>query len=95
MGTWAITVEGHGIHHNGRQDDAEAMAAVFVGELRAAGHEVSRAEFVLTGGTTDVLASAPEVASRHATNTGEMDYFGGLGSSPVFVDAHASGEPRK
>ncbi len=95
MGAWAITIRGHGIHHNGRQDDAEAMAAVFVGELFAAGHEVYTAEFVLTGDTTDLVATAPQVASRHATATGERDYFGGMGNSPVFKDAEPSGELRR
>jgi hypothetical protein len=64
MGTWQIVITGHGIHHNGRQDDAETMAAVFVGELRAAGHEVNGASFVLTSMDTDLLPLVPAVENE-------------------------------
>jgi len=74
MGSWKIEVEGHGIHHNGRPDDAEVMAAVFVGELRAKGHKVGRADFTLTGGTTDLVASAPEVESRDYPVVGQTEH---------------------
>lgn len=65
MGTWKIEIEGHGIHHNKRADDANVMTAMFATFLRAAGHDVSAARFVLTnadgepvgGGTDDVLTS--------------------------------------
>lgn len=65
MGNWTITITGDGIHHNGRKDDADAMAAGFVGILRANGHAVTRAEFV--SGTygvdlLDLLANAPAAA---------------------------------
>ena len=67
MGTWRITIEGHGIHHNGRQDDANEMAGVFVGELLAAGHGVSLAKFDLTlPPGEDLLATAPAVTSSTA-----------------------------
>lgn len=65
MGNWRIVVEGHGIHHNERQDDANAMTEVFVGELRAAGHEVTSATFELvsfelvSGHKEDVLPNVP------------------------------------
>ena len=55
MGTWKIEIDGHGIHHNRLPDDANVMLADFVRSLIARGHEVSRAEFTLTGSTDDVL----------------------------------------
>lgn len=69
MGTWKIEIEGHGCHHNGREDDAEVMATAFVASLRAAGHDVSAATLTLTDGngrpqpdgTTD-LRGAPQPA---------------------------------
>jgi hypothetical protein len=71
MGNWRITIEGHGAHHNGRQDDADTMAATFVGELRAANHQVDAASMVLTNDpatvraqTTDLLPLVPEIDSE-------------------------------
>lgn len=64
MGSWIILIRGHGAHHNGLQDDADEMAEVFVGELRAAGHEVKHGEMVTTGMGSDLLANVPSVASE-------------------------------
>jgi len=89
MGTWTITIEGHGIHHNGRQDDAEVMASVFVGELLAAGHGVSQAKLVLTGGTTDVLVAAPSVTTRYETFVGEDKYHPAPTHIPELTSANA------
>ena len=33
MGQWAISITGHGIHDNGREDDADAICARFLEEL--------------------------------------------------------------
>lgn len=54
MGSWHIKIEGHGCHHNGRADDAEVLAKEFADKLRANGHQVSRAEFTLTGSQQDL-----------------------------------------
>lgn len=45
MGMWHISIQGTGIHHNSATEtkDAEKMAAKFVEELRAAGHQVEHA----------------------------------------------------
>jgi hypothetical protein len=43
VGSWTLHAEGHGIHDNGRQDDADAMFEKFIADLRAAGHVVNRA----------------------------------------------------
>jgi hypothetical protein len=46
MGEWNITIQGHGIHDNGRDDDADAIMARFVEELRKSG-EVKWAVFTV------------------------------------------------
>ena len=33
MGQWTIVIQGHGIHDNGRADDADAICARFLDEL--------------------------------------------------------------
>lgn len=33
MGEWSVTIQGHGIHDNGRDDDADAVIARFITEL--------------------------------------------------------------
>lgn len=63
MGNWSILIRGHGIHDNKRQDDADQMAAVFVGELKAAGHEVTECTFALQH--KNILSSIPFVESTH------------------------------
>jgi hypothetical protein len=45
MGNWAIHVEGHGIHDNKIENDADTLLADFVKKLRDAGHVVSSASF--------------------------------------------------
>lgn len=52
MGNWKIEIEGCGIHHNNRPDDAEQMAADFVAQLRAKGHTIQRAKLTLLSYTT-------------------------------------------
>jgi hypothetical protein len=88
MGTWRIVVEGHGIHHNGRQDDANEMAAVFVGELLANGHGVASATFELTNPAPadDLLAAAPHVESRNFDIIAGNHSTGALGG----ISAHDS-----
>lgn len=46
MGQWSMHVEGHGIHDNGRDDDADIMFAEFVAELRKH-HAVQAATFTV------------------------------------------------
>lgn len=66
MGAWTITIHGEGIHDNGRQDDADQMAAVFVGELEAAGHTVTDCDFSLH--TKNLRPLVPPVKSKHEEN---------------------------
>jgi hypothetical protein len=55
MGHWRITVEGHGIHHNSRPDDANEIAKKFVQDLRAAGHDHVKGEFQCVSEQKDEL----------------------------------------
>ena len=45
MGNWSMHIEGHGIHDNGREDDADSMLRDFAGQLRIAGHAVHLVSF--------------------------------------------------
>lgn len=48
MGTWRILVDGHGIHHNDKAEDADKLARKLVALLKDAGQDIHRAEFQLT-----------------------------------------------
>lgn len=63
MGNWNITIKGHGIHHNGRPDDADALARAFVKTLREKGHDVSAASFELTSSQKPDDLAASDVAA--------------------------------
>lgn len=56
MGNWTMVVEGHGIHDNGKPEDADAMLRNFAGDLRIAGHVVSRVQ-ITTGAAKDLPVS--------------------------------------
>jgi hypothetical protein len=46
MGEWTIVIQGHGIHDNGRDDDANVICQRFVDEL-ARSQEIQHAEFTV------------------------------------------------
>jgi len=46
MGEWTIVIQGHGIHDNGRPDDADAICQRFVDEL-AKSQEIQAAAFTV------------------------------------------------
>lgn len=49
MGSWRITVEGVGCHHNKNEKiDADLAAREFVAKLKAQGHSLAKAQFALT-----------------------------------------------
>jgi hypothetical protein len=81
MGQWVMHIEGHGIHDNGRPDDAEAMLKEFVEKL-GQHHSVGAVTFTV-GATRELVhpskldegmpayddAALPnERAYRHATH---------------------------
>lgn len=53
MGNWVMHVEGHGIHDNGKTEDADAMLRDFAAKLRLAGHDVHLVSF--GAGTVKIL----------------------------------------
>lgn len=46
MGNWVMHIEGHGIHDNGKEEDADSMLRDFASSLRRAGHDVHAVSFV-------------------------------------------------
>lgn len=46
MGEWTIVIQGHGIHDNGRDDDADAICQRFVDEL-AKSQEIQHVHFTV------------------------------------------------
>jgi hypothetical protein len=81
MGQWVMHIEGHGIHDNGRPDDAEVMLKEFVEKL-GQHHSVGAVTFTV-GATRELVhpskldegmptfddAALPnERAYRHATH---------------------------
>lgn len=59
MGEWTIAIQGHGIHDNGREDDADAICQRFLNEL-ARSQEIQAAHF--TVGARRELAPVKEPA---------------------------------
>lgn len=71
MGSWNITIRGTGCHHNkNTASDANRMAAKFVKELKAAGHQVTAASF--THGGEDDLTDVEKVLVRYNDWYGEV-----------------------
>ena len=61
MGEWNITIQGHGIHDNGRDDDADALLSRFVDELRKS-QEVKSAVFTVGTARQVVVTGAGKSA---------------------------------
>jgi hypothetical protein len=47
MGQWTVVIQGHGIHDNGRNDDADRMVTQFVKDLLEKGHVISSVSFTV------------------------------------------------
>lgn len=58
MGNCLISIHVTGCHHNGIESDIDQLAAGYVEDLKAKGHNVTGA-FLVSGGETDLLNSAP------------------------------------
>ncbi len=66
MGNWNITIRGVGCHHNkALAQDANRMAAVFVQQLKDAGHNIIAAS-ITYGGEDNLTDSAQYIADRDA-----------------------------
>lgn len=57
MGQWNISIQGHGIHDNGLDHDAEVLTRAFVEQLEDAGHVVTSTHF--TVGSARKLRAGP------------------------------------
>jgi hypothetical protein len=68
MGHWSIHVEGHGIHDNGRPDDADARLKEFAEQLAADGHQVDSA--TITVGSTRELINGDDTTPLRPGETG-------------------------
>ena len=47
MGNWSMHIEGHGVHDNGIETDADSMLRDFAGQLRLKGHAVHLVSFAV------------------------------------------------
>lgn len=50
MGSWTITVSGHGVHDNDLPEDVDNRVAEFIDRLRADGHAVDHATLTVGAG---------------------------------------------
>ena len=62
MGEWTIVIQGHGIHNNGRDDDADAICQRFVDEL-AKSQQIQHAHF--TVGTRQPIPAGKQQEAVH------------------------------
>lgn len=60
MGYWNIHISGHGIHDNGRADDADAIVREAVAKLKKHGHEVLAATFMVGSLPKDITDTDDE-----------------------------------
>ena len=63
MGSWTMTVHGHGMHDNDHDNDAEHLLSEFIKDLRAKGHTVHQVRF--TVGTDRALTENGEWRFAH------------------------------
>lgn len=64
MGNWAMTIEGHGVHDNGLDRDAEARLSEFVGQLLKDGHQVHHAA-ITVGGVRELVPATDEEPAHY------------------------------
>ena len=62
MGEWTIVIHGHGIHDNGREDDADAICRRFLAELAKSQGALSCTFTV--GANRQIEAAAEAVSAR-------------------------------
>ncbi|HWU23663.1 MAG TPA: hypothetical protein VN088_19145 [Nocardioides sp.] len=62
MGNWHIAIDGHGVHDNGLDHDAEVRLKQFVEQLLADGHQVHYASITVGGARKFAPATDDEPA---------------------------------
>lgn len=67
MGSWTMHLDGHGVHDNGHEGDADSLLEDFITKLRAAGHVVNRASFTV-GARRATHSPAAPVDDQHLVN---------------------------
>lgn len=65
MGTWVMTIEGHGAHDNGLDHDANERLKQFVDQMIADGHEILNAT-ITVGAIRQVVPSDSETPTHYA-----------------------------
>ena len=56
MGSWSLTIHGHGIHDNGKEGDIDKLAEQFINDLKAKGGHVIDAVHLTVGSGRKYLA---------------------------------------
>jgi len=65
MGNWVMHIDGHGVHDNGLDRDAEQRLRQFVEQLLADGHQVHHAT-ICVGAVRKVVPSTPDAPGHYA-----------------------------
>lgn len=63
MGNWHIAIDGHGVHDNGLDHDAEQRLKEFVHQLLADGHQIHHA--TITVGSARKFVKSSQDAPAH------------------------------
>lgn len=50
MGSWSLSIHGHGIHDNGKEEDVDQLLEKFIQELKDAGHQLDAAYLTIGSG---------------------------------------------
>lgn len=64
MGNWHIAIDGHGVHDNGLDHDAEQRLKEFVQQLLVDGHAVHNVTFTV-GNARTYVGSTPEAPAHY------------------------------
>jgi|SRR6185437_6877763 len=96
MGSWSMTIHGHGIHDNGHPDDADSLLRKFVADLRRLGHVVHGAHFT-AGAAQDVTTSSGDTSVTYTdaapAASGVFGPFEKVESPPADAPATPAPEP--
>lgn len=63
MGNWHIAIDGHGVHDNGLDHDAEQRLQEFVAQMLADGHQINHAS-ITVGSARKVVPSTSEAPAH-------------------------------